>query len=66
MQVNEDEDCFGKDLSSKLQIDASFQKFLHVRKNMIACVIVGLYAIYYVECVVLANFRTSPEIYFCM
>jgi len=66
MQFNEDEDCLGKDLSSKLQIDVSFQEFLHVKKNMIACVIVGLYAIHYMECVVLANFRISPEIYFCM
>jgi len=34
MQVYEDEGYFGKDLSSKLQIDASFLKFLHVRKKM--------------------------------
>jgi len=66
MEVNEDEDCFGTDLSSKLQIDASFQKFLHVRKNMIEYVMVGLYAIHYMECAVWANFRFSPEIYFCM
>jgi len=66
MQVNKDEDCFGKDLSSKLQSDASFQKFLHLKKNVIACVTVNLCVIHYMECVVLANFRISPEIYFCM
>jgi len=66
MQVNKDEDCFGKDLSSKLQIDASFQKFLYVKKIMIACVIVDLCAIHYMECAVWANFSISPEIYFCM
>jgi len=62
MQLNEDENCFGKYVRCKLQINLTFHEILHVNSSIIACMTVSVYGIQYMDCSVLANFKISLQI----
>ena len=66
MKASEDEDCSGNDLSSREQIDVSFKKILHEEEIVMTCVGASFCAKHCMKTAISANFRISPEIYFCM
>jgi len=66
VKASEDEDCSGNDLSSREQIDVSFKKILHEEEIVMTCVGASFCAKHCMESAILANFKTFPEIYFCL